>query len=356
MQKDLAERRFHRAVCSCGWECCDMKNITISILMANYNYGQYIREALDAIFAQTYSPMEVIICDDGSTDNSVEIIKEYMKRYPGIKFMQNEKNMGGIYTVNRCLEAATGDYIYSAASDDKVLPGFFEKSMGLLMQYPQAGLCFCDWAMIEGNKMIKNKAYLSDKPCFLSPEKFVKILLNNEFYVIGGSTVVVKRSALMEAGGYIPALKSSCDIFAHHVISFRYGVCYIPEIMSLLRKHAKQYSAKVSRPLSVELNMVSRAMDILLTPEYADVLPKFKQTTPFSHRSWDVLKLVLSKRKYRCFFSVKLLRYAFFDRFIRRMILPILPMRLWRIILNEYKYLKYNLGKLIKRSMRQFND
>lgn len=329
-----------------------IKQPTLSVIMGNYNYGQYIHEALDAIIAQTYSPMEVIICDDGSTDNSVEIIKDYVKRYPRIKFMQNEKNMGALYTVNRCLEAAKGDYICAASSDDKLLPELFEKSMGMLMQYPKAGLCFSDWAMIEGDKLIEKRAYLSNKPRYFSPEEFEKILLSNEFTVIGGISVITKRSALVEAGGYISGLKTASDIFANHVIGFRNGVCYIPEIMALLRIHENQFSSKKFRPLNVEMEVVKNTMDIVLTPEYADVLPKFQRTAPFSHSSWDVLTLVLSNKKYRRFFSVKLLRFALFDKFIRRMLMRLIPFSFWRCVLDKYKRVKFNLVRLIKNDTR----
>jgi hypothetical protein len=220
--------------------------------------------------------------------------------------------------------------------------------MHLLVQYPQAGLCFSDWAMIENNKMIENKAYLSDIPRYFSPEEFVKILLKNEFTVIGGISVIVKRADLIEAGGYLPELRSSCDIFAHHVIGFRYGVCYVPEISAVLRKHENQYSAKKFRPLNVELEMVRSAVDIVLTPKYSDVLLMFKRTTPFSHSSWDVLNLVLSNKKYRGFLSIKLLRFALFDKLIRRILLRIFPISFWRGVLDKYKYLKFNLARPIK--------
>jgi glycosyltransferase involved in cell wall biosynthesis len=109
--------------------------------MCNYNYGRYIGDAFEAILSQSYSPAEIIVLDDGSTDNSVAVIEEYAKKYVSIRFLKNEKNMGLNYSINRCLEASSGEYIYWAGSDDKVLPGFFEKSTNLLAQYPQAGLC-----------------------------------------------------------------------------------------------------------------------------------------------------------------------------------------------------------------------
>jgi glycosyltransferase involved in cell wall biosynthesis len=325
---------------------------TLSVGMCNYNYAQFIGEALESIFRQSFLPMEVIIVDDGSTDNSVEVIEKYMKLYSNIKLFKNERNMGVNYSINRCLSNAAGDYYCPVSSDDILLPAFFERSTNLLIKYPHAGLCFSDWAIKDKGKLIEMKAYLSEKPCYFSPDEFENILLHCEYTVIGGISVVAKRAALIEAGGYMPELKAASDVFMNHVVSLRYGACYFPEIVAVLRRQKDQYSSKKFRPIKVEMEIVSHAMDILLTPKYADVLAKFKRATPFSHCSWDVLKLVLSNKKYREFFSMKLLRYALFDRFIRRILLFVLPMDFWRIILGRYRSLRFQLSKLFRKGRK----
>lgn len=321
-----------------------MRRPGLSVIMPNYNYGRYIGEALEAIASQSYAPDEMVIVDDCSTDNSVNIINGFLKKFPFMRLIRHERNRGVLESFNTGIQNTSGDYICLAASDDKVLPGFFEKTMALLKQYPGAGLCFSDWAMIEGEKVVEIRAYLSDKPRYFSPEEFKKILLRNEYTVIGGATVIAKRSDFLDAGGYLMELKAASDIFVNHVISFRRGACYVPEINIMLRKHENQYSSKKFRPLTVEMEMVRSMMDILLKPEYADVLPMFQSTAPFSHRSWDVLKLVIREKKYRGFFSLKLLRFALFDRFIRRLLLPILPMRVWRVLLGQYRKMKFMMG------------
>jgi len=320
-----------------------MTNNDLSVIMPNYNYGQHIAEALESVLSQSFPAGEIIVLDDGSTDDSVSIVQNYMKKHPNIRLLRNDSNMGLNYTLNRGLHEAKGEYFYAASSDDIVLPGFFERSMDMLNKYPQAGLCFCDWASLEKGRTIENRAYLSDKPVYFDPDEFEKILLRNEYTVIGGSTVIKKRAALIEAGGYLPELKAASDIFAHHVICFRHGACYIPEVFTLMRRHENQYSSKKFRPLDVELGMVRFAMDTVMSPGYEDVLPRFKRTAPFSHSSWDVLKLVLGTKKYRGFFSLKLLRYALFDRFIRRLIIGLLPMDLWRNVLGLYRKLRFRL-------------
>ena len=125
----------------------------LSVIMPNYNYGHYIEEALEAIFKQSFSPQEVIVIDDGSTDNSVAIIERLMKKHANLRLLKNDKNMGIIYSVNRALKTVAGKYLYATAADDKVLPGFFEKSMNLLLKYPQAALCCADTRVLEEGQL-----------------------------------------------------------------------------------------------------------------------------------------------------------------------------------------------------------
>lgn len=86
--------------------------------MACYNASKYLREAIESILNQTYSDFEFLIIDDGSTDNSVEIIKEYVTKDNRIRLEQNDKNRGVSYTRNRGLELASGEWLAIMDADD----------------------------------------------------------------------------------------------------------------------------------------------------------------------------------------------------------------------------------------------
>src|SRR6185295_14666668 len=112
-----------------------MPKPTLSVLIPNYNHGRFISDNLDAILGQSHPPDEVIVIDDGSTDNSMSVIKQYAAQDTRVKVFQNERNMGVVFTLNRALSLASGDYCYGSAADDRVRPGFFEKAMRLLTMY-----------------------------------------------------------------------------------------------------------------------------------------------------------------------------------------------------------------------------
>ena len=147
---------------------------TLSVVMPNYNHGHYIQEALEAILSQSFPPSEVIVIDDGSTDNSVQIIEGIAEKNSTVKFYRNVENMGAWQSSNKGAKIATGEYIYFCAADDRVCPGFFEKSVKILNQNPQAGLCSALLKIIgkDGDdEMWAKTPVISSTECFSLPIK-----------------------------------------------------------------------------------------------------------------------------------------------------------------------------------------
>ncbi|MCX5751935.1 MAG: glycosyltransferase family A protein [Candidatus Saganbacteria bacterium] len=320
-----------------------MKSSTLSVIMCNYNYGHYIQESLGAILTQSFQPLEVIVVDDGSTDNSVSVVESLMQKYPNLRLLKNERNMGVNYSIDKALENVLGEYVYAASADDKVLPGFFEKSICLLFKYPEAGLCCAENAVLNGEVLINNNHYLGDKEYFF-PDELIKVFLHEPFTPIMTGTVVVKTAALFEMGKYRSEFKWSCDTFAHHGIAFRYGICYVPEIFAVMREHPSQYGSSNAKKSEFERPVIKAMIEVLLNEaQYKDVLPRFKKVAPFSVYPWEVLMVVLSSMKYRGFLSFKLVRFALFDKFIRRPLLFLFPVPFCRFIARLARQSRYQI-------------
>ena len=109
----------------------------VSILMGIYNCADTLEEAVESIKAQTYDNWELVMCDDGSSDNTYEIAKKYNEENPE-KFVliKNEKNVGLNMTLNNCLKVAKGDFIARMDGDDISLPERFEKEVEFLLENP----------------------------------------------------------------------------------------------------------------------------------------------------------------------------------------------------------------------------
>lgn len=102
----------------------------VSVILPVYNSEAYLKEAIDSILAQTFIDFELVIIDDGSTDSSAKIILSYND--PRIKYFKNETNKGLVFSLNRAVNEATGNYIARMDADDISLPERLEKQLAYL--------------------------------------------------------------------------------------------------------------------------------------------------------------------------------------------------------------------------------
>lgn len=117
-------------------------NKKISVIMGVYNCESTLERAIESIVNQTYGNWELIMCDDGSTDSTYEIAERYRDRFPEkIIILRNDKNMHLANALNKCLQAATGEYIARMDADDESLPERFEKQIMFLELHSDYTLC-----------------------------------------------------------------------------------------------------------------------------------------------------------------------------------------------------------------------
>ena len=115
----------------------------ISVIMGIYNCATTLVEALDSLNAQTYQDFKIILCEDGSTDNTYEIAQRYAKEHNNIVLLRNERNMGLNYTLNRCLELVDTEYVARMDGDDISLPTRFEKEINFLDNHLEYAIVSC---------------------------------------------------------------------------------------------------------------------------------------------------------------------------------------------------------------------
>lgn len=116
----------------------------ISVLMGIYNCADTLPAAVESILAQTYQNWELILCEDGSSDNTYAVARQLQRRCPEkIVLLKNEKNMGLNYTLNRCLKQATGTFVARMDGDDLCVPERFEKQLQALRENPDMAVVSC---------------------------------------------------------------------------------------------------------------------------------------------------------------------------------------------------------------------
>lgn len=162
----------------------------VSIIMGIYNCSSTLSEAIDSIIAQTYTNWELIMCDDGSKDNTYDVALSYKEKYPNkIILIKNEKNLGLNKTLNRCLEYATGEYIARMDGDDISLPLRFEKEVSFLDEHPEYAIVSSPMIYFDENgewgesKAIENPTNLDfvtgtpfcHAPCMVRTEAYKEV-------------------------------------------------------------------------------------------------------------------------------------------------------------------------------------
>ncbi len=161
----------------------------ISVLMGIYNCESTLVEALDSLYAQTYKDFKIILCDDGSQDNTYNIAKEYANRHSNIVLISNSENKGLNYTLNRCLEYADTEFCARMDGDDISLPTRFEKEIKFLDEHKEYAIVSCpmlyfdeDGVFLEGkengepeiNSFVKG-SFFNHAPCMVRTESYKKV-------------------------------------------------------------------------------------------------------------------------------------------------------------------------------------
>ncbi len=210
----------------------------LTVVLGNYNYAHYLPFCLDALLNQTRPADEIIIIDDASTDQSVDVISSYLSRHPNIRLIRNSTNQGANRNVNRLSTIAQGEVIHFAPSDDVIYPTLFEQGMALLEAHPEAALfsAQCHAIDAEGRNLgLFHTPMPLSKPGFLAPEECTRALMRDGPWFTGGTTLF-RRKPLIAEGCFPEELSAVADSFVSQLLALKYGACYSPEALGGWRR------------------------------------------------------------------------------------------------------------------------
>src|SRR5580765_8017685 len=133
----------------------------VSVLMTAYNRENFIAEAIESVLSCSYKNFELIIVDDNSVDNTINIIRQYAVNDSRIRFFSNEKNLGDYPNRNKAASYAKGEYIVYLDSDDKMLQDGLEHCIFAMKSFPEAGIgMYWPYSKGEGFLLTSKEAFM----------------------------------------------------------------------------------------------------------------------------------------------------------------------------------------------------
>lgn len=174
----------------------------VSVIMGIYNCASTLQEALDSLYAQTFHDFEIILCDDGSTDETHSVAYKNQQEHRNVVLLKNPHNMGLNQTLNNCLDVAHGEYIARMDGDDISLPERFATEVKFLEEHPEYAIVSSPMEYFDENgtfKVGRGKGEIN-KMDFLagSPICHAPCMVRQEAYKAVGGYSVDKRLLRVE--------------------------------------------------------------------------------------------------------------------------------------------------------------
>jgi glycosyltransferase involved in cell wall biosynthesis len=223
----------------------------VSVIIPTYNRSRYIAEAIRSVQGQTHTDVEIIVADDGSTDNTRDIVSKFD---PGVTYLQLPHRGQPAATRNAGLRAAEGEYVAFLDSDDLFLPGKLALQLGALEQHPEAGLAYSNGYFFRDDPQVPTGRTLDGLPTPTGDA--LSDLLRGNFLT---SPVVLVRHDCLDAVG---AFDESPELFAVEDydlwlrIAVRFPFVYAPGDVAAIRRHEESISRDVA-------SLRSRALAVL---------------------------------------------------------------------------------------------
>lgn len=229
----------------------------VSIIAPCYNAEKYLEAAIESIFAQDYENFEVIIVDDGSSDNSIAMLQALQGKYSFQLYTQ--ANQGVSAALNHGLRHAKGVYVSTPDLDDIMLPSSLRIRAEYLEQHPEVG---CVGALISYMDC-EGKHIKSQSRDYIERQHFDEIVRGA--VVVGAPTALYRMQALREAGGYDPTIKVQDFQITLRIAHKGYRIDVLPVVVTRYRRHANNLSRKYRVLLDADLRALEPYRD---HPEY----------------------------------------------------------------------------------------
>ncbi len=213
---------------------------TLDVIMPAFNASKYIEEAIESVLNQTFKDLRLLICDDGSTDNTLSIINNYAERDDRVKVFKNEKNLGNLLTTNILFAQCTAKYMGIQDADDYSALNRFEVLLNMFANDSQLGMVGSNYELVNTNKEAISCSFLPES------DAEIKSVMNKECIPILYAGVVIRKDVLDKVGGFRPFFNriGYADLDWLNRCGESYKAANSKEILYYYRQHDLMFTKK----------------------------------------------------------------------------------------------------------------
>src|SRR5215472_280019 len=228
-----------------GWQLEEhhRKVELVSIIIPCFRQAHLLGEAIESVLSQSYPDFEIVVVDDGSPDDPLQVVR----RYSSVRYLR-QNNRGLPAARNRGIEASTGEYLIFLDADDRLLPNHLQANLKAFQEHPDAGFVCGDyrWFGAEGTWHVHD--------CRPSPDHYATLLRRN--FIGPPHVVMFKRQIIEKVGGFREDLVSSEDQELYLRIARAYPIYCHHEVIAEYRRHDAQMSQKFDVMLKTSLTVL----------------------------------------------------------------------------------------------------
>jgi len=252
----------------------------VSVCIPVYNGSDYIAESIQSVLAQTFENFHLIVCDNCSTDDTEEIVRNFTDSR--ITYVRNTENLGLVGNANRCLELADGEYVHILHHDDIMLPENLELKVRILDEHPKVGLVHSDVSFIdqEGKhldltKFDTKKDYVEDGITVF--ERYIMNMPVGASFFIGA--VLARRDCYVKLGGFNPLIPNVNDSEMWMRMLLFYDVACVGKPLVKYRLHGMMTSTSINDAYGLNLPGLKEHFlaSTIVLEQYKDRIPQWSK-------------------------------------------------------------------------------
>jgi glycosyltransferase involved in cell wall biosynthesis len=227
----------------------------VSVVIPTFNYAIYLPRAIESVLAQTYKEIELIVVDDGSTDNTTSVIQTLQAKYHGRICYVQQKNSGPNAARNNGIDKAQGDFIALLDADDEWLPEKLEKQVKFAIANPQFGIIGCGSRRVRGDGVI-----LAENFGVIPPPRneLIHHLMVRNYRFGGSSGVFIRKECFKVVGLFDESLRGSEDRDMWLRIVRKYEVTNLKDILINIHYHQNNCSSNSDIMLKSKLLFIDK--------------------------------------------------------------------------------------------------